>query len=173
MFCVLYRVLSKLLSFLPPPFHLPPPHHIHHPLTAPIYGWLLTSWLLLAWESLSGSKTESYVMCVLLGIWINFPHLIIIFVEVAVPIALNKKNLIIVLCDLLSFACLTAHVFYLLVFLSCRQTPPLKGSVKWKKRGGVSGINRWAIYSSTFPQIFYCFLKDPGPLNNKKHISAA
>ena len=28
----------------------------------------------------------------------------------------------------------------------------------------MSGINRWAIYSSTFPQIFYWFLKDPGPL---------
>ncbi len=48
-----------------------------------------------------------------------------------------------------------------------------KGSVKWKKRGGVSGINRWAIYSSAFPQIFYFCLKDPGPLNNKKRISAA
>ncbi len=36
----------------------------------------------------------------------------------------------------------------------------------------MSGINRWAIYSSTFPQIFYCFLKDPGPLNHKKtHFS--
>ncbi len=49
----------------------------------------------------------------------------------------------------------------------------IKGSVKWKKRGGVIGINRWALYSSTFPQIFYCFLKDPSPLNNKKSISAA
>ncbi len=39
--------------------------------------------------------------------------------------------------------------------------------------GGVSGVNRWAFYSSTFPQIFYCFLKDPGPLNHKKQISAA
>ncbi len=48
----------------------------------------------------------------------------------------------------------------------------LKGSVKWKKRGGASGINRWALYSSTFPQIFYCFLKNPGPLNKKKRISA-
>ncbi len=28
----------------------------------------------------------------------------------------------------------------------------------------MSGINRWAIYSSIFPQIFYCFSKDPGPL---------
>jgi hypothetical protein len=36
----------------------------------------------------------------------------------------------------------------------------------------VSGINRWALYSSTFPQIFYCFLKDPGPLNSKKRIWA-
>jgi hypothetical protein len=42
-----------------------------------------------------------------------------------------------------------------------------------KEGGGVSGINRWAIYSSSFPQIFYCFLKDPGLLNNKKRISAA
>jgi hypothetical protein len=32
----------------------------------------------------------------------------------------------------------------------------------------VSGINRWALYSYTFPQIFYCLLKDPGPLNHKK-----
>jgi hypothetical protein len=39
-----------------------------------------------------------------------------------------------------------------------------------KKEGGVSGINRWAIYSSTFPQIFYFFLKDPGPLNCKKNV---
>jgi hypothetical protein len=42
-----------------------------------------------------------------------------------------------------------------------------------KKEGGVSGINRWAFYYFTFPQIFYFFLKDPGPLNNKKRISAA
>jgi hypothetical protein len=36
----------------------------------------------------------------------------------------------------------------------------------------VSGINRWAINSSTFPQICYFFLKDPCPLNNKKtHFS--
>jgi hypothetical protein len=41
-----------------------------------------------------------------------------------------------------------------------------------KKEGGVSGINRWALSSSTFPQIFYCFLKDLCPLNNKKtHFS--
>ncbi len=46
----------------------------------------------------------------------------------------------------------------------------LKGSVKWKKRGGVSGINRCPFNSSTFPQIFYFFLKDPGPLNSKKRI---
>ncbi len=52
--------------------------------------------------------------------------------------------------------------------------PLIKGTVKWKKRGGgVSGINRWAIYSSTFPQFFYCSLKDPGPLNSKKRFSAA
>jgi hypothetical protein len=38
-----------------------------------------------------------------------------------------------------------------------------------KKEGGLSGINRWAFNLSTFPQIFYCFLKDPGPLNHKKH----
>jgi hypothetical protein len=48
-----------------------------------------------------------------------------------------------------------------------------KGSVKWKKRGGLSGINRWAFNMSTFPQILYRFLKDPGPLNHKKRISAA
>jgi hypothetical protein len=36
----------------------------------------------------------------------------------------------------------------------------------------VSGINRWALHSSTFPRIFYCFLKDPCPLYNKKtHFS--
>jgi hypothetical protein len=36
----------------------------------------------------------------------------------------------------------------------------------------VSGINRWAFNLSTFPQIFYFFFKDPGPLNNKKtHFS--
>ena len=29
------------------------------------------------------------------------------------------------------------------------------------------GINRWAFNLSTFPQIFYCFLKDPSPLNHK------
>ncbi len=32
--------------------------------------------------------------------------------------------------------------------------------------GGVSDINQWAYYYSTFPQFFYFFLKDPGPLNN-------
>ncbi len=37
----------------------------------------------------------------------------------------------------------------------------------------MSGINRWALYSSTFPQIFNLFLKDPGPLNIKKRFSAA
>jgi hypothetical protein len=37
----------------------------------------------------------------------------------------------------------------------------------------VSGINRWAFNLSTFPQIVYCFLKDPGPLNHKKRISVA
>ncbi len=37
----------------------------------------------------------------------------------------------------------------------------------------MSGINRLALYFSTFPQIFYFFLKDPGPLNNKKRFSAA
>ncbi len=47
-----------------------------------------------------------------------------------------------------------------------------KGSVKWKKRGGVSGINRSALYSSTFPQIFYFYLKDTCPLNSKKRIWA-
>ncbi len=35
----------------------------------------------------------------------------------------------------------------------------------------MSGINRWAIYSSTFPQFFYFFLKDTGPLNHKTLIS--
>ncbi len=48
-----------------------------------------------------------------------------------------------------------------------------KGSVKWKKRGGMSGISQCAFNLSTFPQILYRFLKDPGPLNNKKRISAA
>ncbi len=48
----------------------------------------------------------------------------------------------------------------------------LKGSVKWKKRGVVSGISRSALYSSTFPQIFYFFLKDPGPLKSIKRILA-
>ena len=33
----------------------------------------------------------------------------------------------------------------------------------------MSGINRWALYSSTFPQIFNLFLKDPGPLKGPKH----
>jgi len=37
----------------------------------------------------------------------------------------------------------------------CNWYKTLKGSVKWKKRGGMTGINRWAIYSSTLPQIFY------------------
>jgi hypothetical protein len=37
-----------------------------------------------------------------------------------------------------------------------------------KKEGGLSGINRWAFNLSTFPQFFYFFLKDPGPLNHKK-----
>ncbi len=54
-----------------------------------------------------------------------------------------------------------------------KSIPWFKGSVKWKKWGGVSGINRWAFNLSTFPQIFYCFLKNPGPLNHKKRISAA
>ncbi len=40
-----------------------------------------------------------------------------------------------------------------------------KGSVKWKK-GGLSGINRWAFNLSTFPHIFYCFLN-----NKKTHFS--
>ncbi len=39
--------------------------------------------------------------------------------------------------------------------------------------GGLIGINRWAIYYCTFTQIYYFFLKDPGPLNNKKRISVA
>ncbi len=46
----------------------------------------------------------------------------------------------------------------------------IKGSLKWKKRGCVSGINRWALYSFTSPQFFYFFLKDPVPLNNKKRF---
>ena len=36
--------------------------------------------------------------------------------------------------------------------------------------GGVSGINRWAFKYSTFPPILIKFLKDPGPLKNKKPI---
>ncbi len=52
-------------------------------------------------------------------------------------------------------------------FCACCIQGSFKGSVKWKKRGGVSGINGWAFNLSTFPQIFYCFLKDPGPLNHK------
>jgi hypothetical protein len=48
-----------------------------------------------------------------------------------------------------------------------------KGSVKWKKMGGVSGINRWAFNSSTFPPILKQFLKDPGPLKSIKRIWAA
>ncbi len=39
-----------------------------------------------------------------------------------------------------------------------------------KKRGVVSCINRFAFNLSTFPQIFYFFLKDPGPLINKKKL---
>ncbi len=66
------------------------------------------------------------------------------------------------------------HMVPMILMTSCSQKPcTLKGSVKWKKRGGVSGINRWALYYSIFLQIFYCFLKDPGPLNHKKRISAA
>jgi hypothetical protein len=42
-----------------------------------------------------------------------------------------------------------------------------------KGGGGVNGINRQAFTSSLVPQIFYFFLKDPCPLNNKKHFSAA
>jgi hypothetical protein len=34
--------------------------------------------------------------------------------------------------------------------------------------GGVSGINRSALNSSTFPPIKKNFLKGPGPLKNKK-----
>jgi hypothetical protein len=49
----------------------------------------------------------------------------------------------------------------------------IKGTVKWKKGEGVNGINREAFTSSSFPQICYFFLKDPGPLNNKKYFSAA
>ncbi len=45
--------------------------------------------------------------------------------------------------------------------------------MKWKRRGDVSGINRYDLYSSTFPQILYFLLKDPGPLNNKKPFSVA
>jgi hypothetical protein len=37
----------------------------------------------------------------------------------------------------------------------------------------VSGINRSAYNSSTFPPILKKFLKDPGPLKNKKRICAA
>jgi hypothetical protein len=57
--------------------------------------------------------------------------------------------------------------------LKSRLGTHLKGSVKWKKRGGMNGINRWAFNLSTIPQIFYRFLKDPGPLNHIKPISAA
>jgi hypothetical protein len=39
-----------------------------------------------------------------------------------------------------------------------------------KKEGGMSGINRCAFNLSTFPQILYRFLKDPGPLNNKNEF---
>jgi hypothetical protein len=67
-------------------------------------------------------------------------------------------------------------------FHSCSTTPctdslnPSTANERYckiKKEGGVSGINRWALYSSTFPQFFYCFLKDPGPLNSKKRFSPA
>ncbi len=36
--------------------------------------------------------------------------------------------------------------------------------------GGVSGINRSALISSTFPQIQKKFFKGPGPLKNKKRF---
>ncbi len=36
--------------------------------------------------------------------------------------------------------------------------------------GGVSGISRSAINSSTFPLIQKNFLKGPGPLKNKKRF---
>ncbi len=36
--------------------------------------------------------------------------------------------------------------------------------------GGVSGTNLQALYSSTFPPILKKILKDPGPLENKKHF---
>ncbi len=34
----------------------------------------------------------------------------------------------------------------------------------------MSGINRWAFNSSTFPPILENYLKGPGPLKNKKTI---
>jgi hypothetical protein len=37
----------------------------------------------------------------------------------------------------------------------------------------VNGINRKALYSSTFPQIQKKILKEPGPLNSKKRFYAA
>jgi hypothetical protein len=42
-----------------------------------------------------------------------------------------------------------------------------------KKEGGCEWYQSMAFNLSTFPQIFYCFLKDPGPLNHKKRILAA
>jgi hypothetical protein len=36
------------------------------------------------------------------------------------------------------------------------------------REGGVSGISRSALISSTFPQIQKIFLKGPGPLKKKK-----
>jgi hypothetical protein len=41
------------------------------------------------------------------------------------------------------------------------------------REGDVSGINRYALYSSTFPPILKKLLTDPGPLNNKKTLLAA
>ncbi len=60
-----------------------------------------------------------------------------------------------------------------MVLVSLFDRYQFKGSVKWKKRGVVSGISRSALYSSTFPQFFYFFLKDPGPLKSIKRIWAA
>ncbi len=48
----------------------------------------------------------------------------------------------------------------------------IKGIVQPFKRGLMGGINRQALYSSTFPQFFSLLLKDPGPLNRKKQIRA-
>jgi hypothetical protein len=64
-----------------------------------------------------------------------------------------------------------SHLLLLNIILE--QNITFKGSVKWKKRGGLSGTNRRSFNLSTFPQIFYRFLKDPGPLNHKKRFSAA